>query len=190
MTNDKILNALSEIHPLHDTVKKKLIACMSERTLTRHEHLLSLNETCKHLYFINEGFVRIYYYKHGKDITEYFAGEKQFCFSINSYFAQSPSKLMIQALEDSRITLIPKSELDRLRAQYLDLANLVTEMFSLSLMLSQERMDSIQFESAAQRYRRLLKEQPQILNKASLQHIASYLGITAETLSRIRTQVF
>jgi hypothetical protein len=60
--------------------------------------------------------------------------------------------------------------------------------FSISLILSQKRMDSLQFESALQRYHKLLDEQPDILNKVPLQYIASFLGITQETLSRIRAK--
>ena len=63
------------------------------------------------------------------------------------------------------------------------------KFFSRSLILSQQRMESIQFETAKQRYTKLLEDQPEILNKVPLQFIATFLGITQETLSRIRTQI-
>ena len=109
--------------------------------------------------------------------------------SIESFFEGSPSQLIIEALEDSEIIQLSKEGLDALRKQNIEVANLMVEWISGSLVLSQKRMDSIQFETAKQRYENLTKQQPGLINKVPLQNIASFLGITQETLSRIRAKV-
>ena len=116
------------------------------------------------------------------------AKKKTFFFSITSYFENAPSKLVIEAVEDCEIIMLSKEGTEKLRRSNIEIANLMIAFFSVSLILSQQRMESLQFETALQRYHKLLDEQPEILNKVPLQYIASFLGITQETLSRIRAK--
>ncbi len=184
--HDEYLDVLNSVSPLNPESRESLAECISVRKVPKGEQILKYGETCRHIYFVRKGFVRIFYYKDGKDITEWFADEKQFFFSINSYFEQTPSKLIIEALEDCEIIRLSKEGQDRLRQVNLEISNLIIAFYSRSLILSQKRMESMQFETASGRYQNLLSQQPNILKKVSLQHIASFLGITQETLSRIR----
>lgn len=186
---DEYLNLLGTISPLSKESKAALVEHISIKKVSKRELILEYNDICKHLYYLNSGFVRIFYYKQGKDITEWFADEKQFFFSIGSYFEGKPSELIIEAIEDCELILLSKSGQDTLRHTNLEIANLIISFYSGSLILSQKRMESIQFESAASRYHNLLQIQPNILKKVPLQHIASFLGITQETLSRIRANI-
>ena len=183
------LNLLSEISFLSDSSKEELLNHIKVKHISKGDCLLKYGEICKDMYYVNSGFVRIFYYKNGKNITEWFASEGHFCFSITSFFEETPSKLVIEAIDDSEIILLSKFGLEKLKKTNLEVANLMIEFFSRSLMLSQKRMESIQFETAKQRYDNLLRGQPSILNKVPLQYIATYLGITQETLSRIRSKV-
>ncbi|MCX2681203.1 Crp/Fnr family transcriptional regulator [Galbibacter sp. EGI 63066] len=180
------LDILSDLSPLSDKSRNALLKHLSSKRIPKDSFILKHGEVCKHIYFIHKGFARTFYYKNGKEITEWFADEKGFSFSITSYFQEQPSKLVIECLEDSEVIYLPKKEMYELSYNHIDIAQLIIKMFSYSLMISQERMDSIQFETAKQRYDKLLKNQPEILQKVPLQYIASYLGITSETLSRIR----
>jgi len=186
---DAYLNLLSEVSFLSETSKTELLDHIKIKHVAKSDFLLKHGEVCKHIYYVNKGFVRIFYYKNGKNITEWFANEGHFCFSITSFFEGVPSKLVLEALEDSEIILLSKTGLERLKKTNIEIANLLIEFFSSSLILSQKRMESLQFETAKQRYSNLLKEQPSILNRVPLQYIATYLGITQETLSRIRSKV-
>lgn len=183
------LNLLGEVTSLSETSKTELLDHIKVKHVAKGDFLLKHGQVCKHIYYVNKGFVRIFYYKNGKDITEWFASEGHFCFSITSFFEGVPSKLVIEAVEDSEIILLSKAGLNKLKKTNIEIANLLIEFFSGSLILSQKRMESIQFETAKKRYYNLLKEQPSILNKVPLQYVASYLGITQETLSRIRSKV-
>jgi CRP-like cAMP-binding protein len=186
---DEYLNLLGTLSPLNEESKAALSKHVSTKKVSKGDLILEYNEICRHVYYLNTGFARIFYYKHGKNITEWFADEKQFFFSISSYFEEKPSELIIEAIEDCELIMLSKSGQDALCKTNIEIANLVINFYSTSLILSQKRMESIQFESAASRYRNLLKLQPNILKKVPLQHIASFLGITQETLSRIRANL-
>lgn len=183
------LNILNSISPLGPESQKEISEHISVKKVAKGGLILKYGEICRHIYFVNRGFIRIFYYKNGKDITEWFADEKQFFFSITSYFEQTPSELIIEAIEDCEIIQLSKEGQDRLRRTNLEISNLIIGFYSRSLILSQKRMDSIQFETASKRYQNLLEQQPNILHKVPLQHVASFLGITQETLSRIRASI-
>ena len=185
----EFLDILDSISTLSLTSKRALQEHLTVRILSKGDHLLNQGETCRHIYFVHKGFLRIFYYKNGKNITEWFANEKNFCFSISSYFNSTPSDLIIESIEDCEVICLSRAGLENLRKCNLEVANLMIEFFSHSLIASQKRMESIQFESAKQRYQNLLEEQPEMIHKVPLQHIATFLGITQETLSRIRAQI-
>lgn len=182
------LNKLSEYSPLSDATKSQLQPFISLKSLKKEEPLLKFGDVCKHIYYVKKGLVRIFYFKEGKEVTEWLTNENHFFFSISSFFECTPSDLIIEAIEDSQIIQLSKVGLDTLRKDNIEIANLMIEWISSSLVLSQNRMASIQFETAKQRYDNLLKMQPEILNRVPLQYIASFLGITQETLSRIRSK--
>jgi CRP-like cAMP-binding protein len=159
--------------------------------------LLKENTVSDYFYFIEKGVARIYYYKNvrpdeplgrGKEITEWIAMDEQFFLSITSFFQRTPSHLKIQTLEPSIVYGIHHDDFMRLADKYHDVERLLRKMVTGSLILSQIRMDSIQFESAQQRYEKLLQNTPEIIQRVPLTYIASFLGITLETLSRIRSQ--
>jgi CRP-like cAMP-binding protein len=158
--------------------------------------LLKENTVSDYIYFIQKGVARIYYYKNarpddpvgrGKEITEWLALDEQFFLSITSFFQRTPSYLIIQTLEPSEVYGIHHDDFMSLADKYHDVERLLRKMVTQSLILSQIRMDSIQFESAQQRYEKLLQNTPQIIQRVPLTYIASFLGITLETLSRIRS---
>lgn len=148
--------------------------------------LLREQSVSDYFYFIEEGVARIFYHKHEKQITEWIAMDGNFFLSITSYFERTPSILNIQTLEPSLVYGIHNHDFMRLASEYHEVETLLRKMVTRSLIMSQYRMDSIQFESAQQRYEKLLENSPGILQRVPLTYIASFLGVTLETLSRIR----
>lgn len=137
-------------------------------------------------YFIAEGSARTYYLKDGRDITDWFAFENDFISSIISFFLDVPSPLYLQVLEDSTVLEISKKNIDLLSHKYWEIERLSKLIVTKTMLLLQQRIVSIQFETAQQKYENLLRVMPDITQRVNLTHIASYLGITLETLSRIR----
>ncbi|MEH6656510.1 Crp/Fnr family transcriptional regulator [Leeuwenhoekiella marinoflava] len=186
---DNYFNKLKEFSLFSQAEKDNLTKYITIKKVQKGNYILNSGEVCNHIYFLNQGFARQYYYKNGKEVTEWFAGKNEFCFSIESYFKDSPSKLLIETIEDSEVIYLHKEGLLGLSKSNIEIGQLAIKMFAKSLVLSQQRMESILFQSAKDRYVNLLERQPEIIQKVPLSYIASFLGITQETLSRIRAKL-
>lgn len=138
------------------------------------------------VYFIAEGSARSYYLKDGRDITDWFAFENDFICSVNSFFLNTPSSLFIEVLEPSVLLEISRENVNLLSDKYTEFDRISKLIVTNTMLRLQERIVSIQFETALQKYENLLKTMPDITQRVNLTHIASFLGITLETLSRIR----
>jgi len=150
------------------------------------EQLLTEGQTCKNIYWIVKGLLRQYYFKDGKELTEYMATENTIVMCIESLFKEEPSQLQIMALEPSLVYAMPKAELEAVAMKSVNIQILYRKILEESLIISQRRADLLRFESAQNRYSKLMKTQPQLVLRAPLVYIASYLQMTPETLSRVR----
>ena len=153
------------------------------------EKILSEGQTCEHIYWIVKGLARQFYFKNGKELTEYMATENTIMMSIESLFKEKPSMQVIQALEPTLIYAMPKKELEAVAMRSVNIQILYRKILEESLIISQQRADMLRFESAQDRYQKLVKSSPQLVLRAPLVYIASYLQMTPETLSRVRTAV-
>lgn len=140
------------------------------------------------LYYVIEGSARAYYLKDGKDITDWFSFEKDFITAINSYFMGMPSPHFVESIEPTVMMEIPREEVDRVRAASHEMERLGAIAVTKIMLHLQQRVVALQFETAQQKYENLLMMRPDIEQRVPLGHIASHLGITLETLSRIRSQ--
>ena len=185
---DDLLRHLDRIYRLPEPERAIFAAAWQPMTLPKGHFLVPEGRTCRHIYFISKGIARIYYHKQEREVTEWLALDQSFFFSIRSFFEQIPTHLIIHLLEDAVLFAIPYDELMRLSDRFHAVEKLFRHMITGSLLLSQTRMESILFETAHQRYERLIRERPDIVQRVPLGYIASFLGITPETLSRIRAQ--
>ena len=151
------------------------------------EKILDEGQVCRHIYWIVKGLIRQYYFKNKKELTEYMATENTICMSIESLFREEPSKQIIQALEPTIIYALPMHELEAVSMKSINIQMLYRKILEESLIISQQRADMLRFESAQDRYQKLVKTSPQLILRAPLVYIASYLQMTPETLSRVRT---
>lgn len=157
--------------------------------IKKNQDLQTIGHTCKTIYFINKGIARIYYYKKGVDITESFIFENNIIARVESLFTGKPSKKGIQVLEESEILAINATQLFELYDTYPEIERLFRKIFETGYVDTVNRMEAIQFHTAEERYSSLIIEQPSLFQRVPLKHIASYLGITQVTLSRIRAQI-
>ena len=130
--------------------------------------------------------VRQYYYKNKRDVTEHFSFEGRIVFCIESYLKQEPSRLIVEALENTKLYAIPYADLNNLMVRNQEMEMLYRKILEHVAISSQEHADSQRFENASERYERLLREKPEIVLRAPMVHIASFLQMTPETLSRVR----
>ena len=157
------------------------------RKYAKNEIILREGETCENIYWVVKGLVRQFYYKNKKELTEYMATENSIVMCIESLFKEEPTHLQIQALEPSIIYSIPKAELEQAAIKCINIQMLYRKILEESLIISQHHADMLRFETAQDRYAKLVKRSPQLVLRAPLVYIASYLQMTPETLSRVRT---
>ena len=153
----------------------------------KNEMILREGETCTNIYWVVKGLVRQYYYKNGKELTEYMATENNIVMCIESLSREQPTHLQIKALEPTILIALPKADLEAVAMKSVNIQILYRKILEESLILSQIHADMLRFESAQDRYQKLIKRQPQLVLRAPLVYIASYLQMTPETLSRVRT---
>lgn len=150
------------------------------------EIALSEGEICKNLLFIDKGLMRQFYFKHGKEVTEHLAQDHTIVMCIESLFKEEPTKLQIEAIEPTVVYALPKADLERVAMHNVNIQILYRKILEESLIISQVHADLVRFETAQDRYKKLCKLMPQVVLRAPLVYIASYLQMTPETLSRVR----
>ena len=154
------------------------------------ETILEEGRVCRALYFVERGMVRQYYYKNKKDVTEHFSFEGRIVFCIESFLKQEPSRLIVEALENSILYAIPHDKLHALMVRNSEIEKLYRKILEHVAISSQEHADSQRFENATERYERLYREKREIILRAPMVHVASFLQMTPETLSRVRGASF
>ena len=153
----------------------------------KNEMILAEGQICTNIYWVAKGLIRQFYYKNGKELTEYMAAENHICMCIESLFKEEPTRLQMMAIEPTILFALPKDALEQASIKSVNIQMLYRKILEESLILSQVHADMLRFETAQDRYVKLVKSQPQLVRRAPLVFIASYLQMTPETLSRVRT---
>ncbi len=187
MNIEGILKEISHSYtPLPNECLQEFISSAEIKTFNEREVVVREGQYSKKAYFLIEGCARAYYLKDGKDISDWFTFENQFMASIISFFGNEPSPHYVEFVEDSTTLQFSKETVDKLSSKYHEFERFVSKIVTETMLGLCERLHTIQFAKAKERYEQLLHIHPQITNRIPLTHIASYLGITLETLSRIR----
>ncbi|MFC2186580.1 Crp/Fnr family transcriptional regulator [Fulvivirgaceae bacterium LMO-SS25] len=187
MNIENILNAIVETYaPLSKECRQELISYSKLSTFKKGEIVAKEGQFSKKAYLIVEGCARAYYIKDGKDISDWFTFENQFMAPIVSFFSEKPSPHYVEFVEDSTVLEFSKEIMDTLTDKHHDFERFISRVVTETMLGLCERLYTVQFNKAEERYKHLLSIYPQITNRIPLTHIASYLGITLETLSRIR----
>ena len=151
------------------------------------EMILKEGEICKNIYYIERGLVRQFYFKNNKELTEHLGVDHTIFMCIESLFKEEPTHLQVQAIEPTLVFALPKAKLEEVALHNVNIQILYRKILEESLIISQIHADLLRFESAQNRYKRLCKMSPQVVLRAPLVYIASYLQMTPETLSRVRS---
>lgn len=183
----KIVNRLADqVYPLSPGSRGQLAGILEKFELEKNEIFLKEGQICKYISFVDRGMIRLFYNKRGKDLTEHFSYEEGIFLSLESFFRQTPSRLIIEALEPSVVFSFAYDGLMNLMKNSHEIEHFYSKILENSLIESQQKADACRFETARERYQRLLKDHPEVIKRAPLIHIASRLGMSPETLSRVR----
>ena len=153
----------------------------------KNQLILKEGEICENIYYINQGLIRQFYFKNGKEVTEHLGENRTIFMCIESLFKEEPTKLQVEAIEPSIIYALPKKDLESVALHNVNIQILYRKILEESLILSQIHADLVRFETAQDRYKKMCKLMPQVVLRAPLLYIASYLQMTPETLSRVRS---
>lgn len=160
-----------------------------EKEIPSKTILLNEGEISDQFYFIKKGCLRLWFNKDGKDITVQFFLEGQVVSSIESLMSSQPSSFTIESIEPSTVVLLKKADFDQIFQTYPELKegfqNILFQRFKnyAHLFLSRIR------DTPQERYADIVKNHPEIIKRIPQHYIASYLGITPISLSRIRNRI-
>jgi CRP-like cAMP-binding protein len=183
---EQLFQFFKKYNALPKKAEEAIAAISSIITIKKNKDFQPIGHTCKTIYFINKGIARIYYFKDGIDITENFYFENSIIARVESLFTGKPSRKAIQILEDAEIVGINANQLFKLYDSFPEIERLFRKIFESAYVETVHRIEGIQFHTAEERYKALLQEAPDILKRIPLKYVASYLGITQVSLSRIR----
>ena len=175
----KCMLSREQIHELAD-----ILVC---RKFKKGERILDEGEVCRSMLYLEKGLTRQFYFKYDKDLTEHIAYEGGVVICLESYLKEEPTRLMIETLEPTIAWDIPKDKIEQLALKDAEIGVWYRKLFEASLIESQVKADTLRFETAHERYNKLLQLHPEILKRAPLVYIASLLQMTPETLSRVRS---
>lgn len=170
--------------------EKVLLNAISKKEYDAKTLLQDHDKISNKIYFVEKGIVRTFYYKGGKDITYWLAAENDFVGSMSSFFLQVSSNKLVETIEDCILWEFEYNKLQSLFEANQELAKAGRLFAIYAISLLEQRFDHLDFNNASERYEILMKKQPEIINRVPLNMIASYLGITQETLSRVRNKAF
>ncbi|MFT4806272.1 MAG: CRP-like cAMP-binding protein [Psychroserpens sp.] len=187
---EQIEKVLSSFISLEQSEIDYFISKLQVRQLKRKEFLLHEGQVCKHSYFINSGCLRYFYNIEGQEVTGQFFFENGWYADYTSYLSGKPLDKNIQALEKTELLLLSKTDLDKLFIEipkFEKFGRLIAENAFLGL---QQYTQSLTKETPEERYINLIKNRPKVIERIPQHYIASYLGIKAPSLSRIRKRIF
>ena len=183
---ESLLDLINQYCRLGQPAIQSLSKVLEKVSLPKSSYLISDGKTCNHVYFLEKGCLRGYYNLDGKEISHWFAFENNFVTSFYSFITRKPSVENIQLIENCTLWSITHDNLQMLYDKHADVERLGRIMNERYYVMLEERFVSNHFKEARERYENLVTHSPHILQRIPLGYIASYLGITQETLSRIR----
>lgn len=184
-----IIQHIQAIYPLPAPVLQEFTALFTAARYPKNHVLLREGRVEQQLYFIEKGIARAYCYREDKEITFWFGMEGDVVFSYNSYVADKPGYETVELLEDSLVYSLSHTTIRYLFNTHIELANWGRKLAEQELVKTESCFIGLQFQSATERYRHLLASNPTLIQRVQLGYIASYLGVTQVTLSRIRAEM-
>jgi len=187
--DDKILRAsIERISKLTEEDVALLVSCAAPRQLKKGEALLKVGDLCRSFYLVEQGYLRTWYNKNGVVINLNFTFEGHFASNLKSFKSKQPSELTIEAGEPATVWVFDLNAISATHKAHPTITLFVRRLAVRVLLASEEHSSLFKMYTPAERYHYIEKNDPQLLQRISLSQLASYLGVTRETLSRIRAK--
>lgn len=187
---EEFITFLSRFITLEDSEIDFVKNNMPIKSYKKREIIQQEGEVVKKFYFNAEGFVRMYYLADGKEKTAFFYPKNTFVSDYESYVHETPTKINFQAMEQTRLVEISKDTADHWLAASPKFAQLAVKLMEDDLILHQNIIREVVTQSPEERYYQMMENSPEIFQKVPQQHIAAFLGLVPESLSRIKKRHF
>lgn len=188
--DNKLIYYFKKWTDLTENEEEIILSAFEPTWIKKKKDLLVPEDVCKYIYFIIKGCLRSYFVDtKGIEHIYQIRLDNSWISDLESFFSQRPSKYYIEALEDSQLLRISFERLESLYVEVPNLERYFRILFQKAYINALERLNATMWESAVERYNEMLKEHKDIFQRVPLVYIASYLGITPESLSRIRKKI-
>ena len=187
---DSLLSNIQSLITISPEEKEIISSLFREKIYNKGDLFLADGQTCKHVGFVAKGLMRYYINHDGEEKTYAFSQENQYVSNYESFLPQMPSSKIIQALEDSHVFVISYSDLQILYAKVREgerYGRIAVEAVFLQMLID---INSFYTETPEVRYEGFIKNHPDLQQRISQYHIASFVGVKPQSLSRIRKRIF
>ncbi|MEI7585507.1 Crp/Fnr family transcriptional regulator [Runella sp.] len=189
MANSDILIGIKEVTGFSDKELEIVLQRFKAENFKKKTNLLSAGKTAKEVYFILSGCMRLFYEKDGEDISAFFFTEGMFAGAYDSFISQKPSRHSIEVIEECQVLTISFKDLQDLFIEFPKMNEFVRKVLEERFVELHQLFTSYILDSPEERYLNLLTHRPDLLNRIPQHQIATFLGITPVSLSRIRNRV-
>jgi CRP-like cAMP-binding protein len=190
MDSNLLFTNLNRYSKISEADFGQISAVLTKRFVKKKRSLISEGDICRYIFFVEKGALRSFSTdKDGGEHVMQLAVEDHWIADLSSFITQTAGTLTVEAIEDSEVLLLPYSAIDQLCDRLPQLEKYFRKLYQGAYVSMQQRYNGVQSKSAKERYQLLIRDNPKFAARIPLIHIASYLGITAESLSRIRKQV-
>jgi CRP-like cAMP-binding protein len=186
MDINEIINSIYRMPESSIDEMKKYLRVVS---FPKGHHLLEAGRLEPNVYFINRGIACAYIHREGRKLTFWIGREGATIMSLKSYVSNQKGYETVELMEDSELYMLTRADLYRLFCEDIHIANWGRKLAELEFLHTEERLIPTLYTTASERYESLLKNDPELLKRIPLETLASYLGITPVSLSRIRAGI-
>jgi len=187
---EALINYLLQFGNLNNQQIDFISSKSTELVLRKEDYFSEAGKIAKQVGFILDGILRVCYYNNkGEEITNYFIDENNFVVDLDSFDNNIPSSGYVQSITDCKLIVFPKQNWKEIANTIVGWESIVNKIVKKSLIQKIERRSPLVSEDATTRYLAFIEKYPQLVNRIPLSYLASYLGVTQSSLSRIRKNI-
>ncbi len=183
------LNVIQQITPLSQKEKDLLSDALIIRQIPKKFDIVEIGKISREVYFINKGCLQLFYNKDGEDATIFLATENMFLGTFTSFLTQQPSLEGLRSLEECELLVLPKSALENLYETMPKMNLIIRKILEQRFLSAQSIVTSFVLNKPEERYLQMLEKRPELFQRVPQHILATFLGITPVSLSRIRKRI-
>ncbi len=185
---EKLIARLNGLHPMSEGLKEKIMTITKITTHPKKTILLKEGDVNNHICLVISGLVRSFYMNEGKDITSRFMDEGFIITSWISFYTRKPGNEFIETQEDTMLACVHYNDIQKLYDEFPEFNIIGRKQVEYSFYMSELRTRMLRKHTAEEKYKFFLENHSNLMQRVSLKHVATYLGMNEETLSRVRSQ--